>query len=122
MYSEKAKAARRCQALRADGEPCRAYARWGAAGKGTGLCSAHTFKRRGKRARRWEVMHVKVVCHCRAYQFPHRVGGGLCQWPDEPVWVSTIPAGTHSLWRNGGKIDYRALERLLGRRSGERGR
>jgi len=29
-----------------------------------------------------------AVCRCRAYEFPHRAGGGLCRWPDPPneVW------------------------------------
>jgi len=36
-YSEKAKALRRCKALRKDGKPCQAYAVWG-----EDFCMAHS--------------------------------------------------------------------------------
>jgi len=105
-YSEKAKALRRCTATRQDGEPCRAYARWG-----TLLCAAHTYKTRGRRERRWETIKVKTLCHCRAYNWPHRVGGGLCCWPDEPETICIIPASTHTWWRRWREnAYYRALE------------
>ena len=25
-----------------------------------------------------------LVCRCAAYRWPHRPGGGLCNWPDSP--------------------------------------
>ena len=34
-------------------------------------------------------------CACPAYNWPHRPGGGLCRWPDEPTHRLTTPAGTH---------------------------
>jgi hypothetical protein len=32
----------------------------------------------------------------RAYNWPHRAGGGLCRWPDEPLRRLTTPQGTQS--------------------------
>jgi hypothetical protein len=37
-----------------------------------------------------------VPCRCRAYAWPHRPGGGLCRWPEPPLFRCTIPAGSHS--------------------------
>ncbi len=39
-------------------------------------------------------------CRCAAYNWPHRPGGGLCRWPDEPEYWLTTPAGTHGSERN----------------------
>ena len=27
-------------------------------------------------------------------RWPHRPAGGLCRWPEPPLWRSTVPAGT----------------------------
>jgi hypothetical protein len=91
-YSEKAKVLRRCKA----------YALWGG-----GLCAGHTYKRRGKSTgdTKYSGMPTKAPpCTCIAYQWPHRPSGGLCNWPDAPLWKSTTPAGTHwptkGLWQH----------------------
>jgi hypothetical protein len=103
-YSPKAEALRRCQATTRAGEPCRCWAIWGHPDQ---LCSTHA----GRTAHNWErfmerhkaqfaafqagasyeqlvrmeIQHARYPpCHCRAYDWPHRPGGGLCQWPDEP--------------------------------------
>lgn len=84
MYSEKAKQLRRCKAKKQDGTPCRAWAMWGD-------------------PRQFSYHRTIAVCTCEAYSFPHRPGGGLCRWPEPPLWRSTIPAGTrgdlHGLWK-----------------------
>lgn len=101
-YSEAAKEQRRCKATRADGEPCRAWARWG-----TDTCSAHTFEKRGRQAAPWATMRARYEpCTCAAYAWPHRPGGGLCRWPEPPQWRSTIPASTHAWWRPGRYFAY----------------
>ncbi len=98
VYTEKARASRRCTGTTKDGSPCRAYALWG----GT-LCVVHARPGpRGPQRGRWEPPPPRksgAVCHCVAYAWPHRPGGGLCCWPDEPEYRRTTPAGTHSLWR-----------------------
>ncbi|MHC4533482.1 MAG: hypothetical protein ACYS6K_05975 [Planctomycetota bacterium] len=104
-YSEKAKQLRRCQAKKKDGTPCKAWAMWGEPRQ---LCAAHAGRTRGPdrrattRPHRFYYRRTIAVCTCEAYSFPHRPGGGLCRWPEEPIWISTIPAGTrgdlHGLW------------------------
>lgn len=105
-YSEKAKALRRCTATRQDGQPCKAYARWG-----TQLCAAHTFKKRkpgnpNDKRRYYGYKANYEPCTCLAYAWPHKPGGGFCRWPDEPRFLSTIPASTHSMYRPGRIVHY----------------
>jgi hypothetical protein len=110
-YSERAKVLRRCKATRQDGQPCKAFALWGG-----DTCAGHTYKQRGKATgdERYTGMRTKAVaCTCIAYAWPHRPGGGLCNWPDAPQWESTTPAGTHSFMR-AFKKKYRALARRWG--------
>ena len=108
-YSERAKELRRCKGVRKDGQPCQAYALWGGE-----LCAGHTYKKRGGRTPeqyRYTGIPTKAPpCHCIAYAWPHRPGSGLCRWPDEPHYRSTIPAGTHSYLRRY-KKEYRVLLR-----------
>jgi len=98
VYTEQARASRRCTGTTKDGSPCRAYALWGG-----DLCVVHARPGpRGPQRGRWEPPPPRksgAVCHCVAYAWPHRPGGGLCCWPDEPEYRLTTPAGTHSLWR-----------------------
>jgi len=84
-YSETAIELRRCKGTNKDGEPCQAWALWAAP---DGMCKEHTS---------WAYADCKFpapTCRCSAYQWPHRPGGGLCQWPDVPDEVCSIPAGT----------------------------
>ena len=88
MYSERAKERRRCLGTRKDGEPCRAWAVWGADRQ---LCVRHL---RGGRGPEWKRVYAIAnghwpekprnvpSCRCGAYSFAHRPGGGRCQWPD----------------------------------------
>jgi len=92
-YSEKAVALRRCQASRADGERCRAWAIWG---HPDGLCSVHAGRTSGARngRRRFPQEHAQYhLCRCAAYDWPHRPAGGLCRWPDPPLERCSTPAG-----------------------------
>ena len=117
-YSEKAKKLRQCKAIKKDSEPCKAWAVWG-----EDFCAAHSrrhhrgpmpspYERReayledlAYRASRISKTHLphppkkrprrSPACHCPAYNWPHRPGGGLCQWPDPPTWRCTTPASTH---------------------------
>src|SRR5438270_9484897 len=115
-YSEKARELRRCTAEKPDGQPCRAWAVWGDARQ---LCVAHGGRHHRERLRgprRSERTHF-TPCTCLAYAWPHRPGGGLCRWPDEPTRRRLTRAGTHS-WprlKPGEKVFVRALQRRYGR-------
>lgn len=102
-YTAKARELRRCKQIRADGEPCRAWAVWG---DPLGRCAGHAYKTRaGQDIRRPRIDAYKTrhpPCKCAAYRWPHRPGGGLCRWPDEPVYACTIPPGTRAWWRKRG--------------------
>ncbi len=98
MYSEEARAARRCRGTTKAGLPCRSYALWGDT-----LCVVHARPGpRGPQRLRGEPPPPRrsgATCRCAAYAWPHRPGGGLCRWPEEPEYRLTTPAGTHSPWR-----------------------
>jgi hypothetical protein len=95
-YSAQAAARRRCMATRADGEPCRAWALWDDPEQ---RCVMHAGRgHRGPLAPGFAPsVHARYrPCRCVAYNWPHRPGGGLCRWPEEPRYRSTIPAGTRA--------------------------
>ena len=99
-YNERARALRRCTGTRADGETCRAWAVWDDPRQ---LCMAHAgWHHRGPMPEReWGLRRPRKRvpnCTCRAYAWPHRPGDGLCNWPDPPEYICTIPAGTHRWW------------------------
>lgn len=54
-----------------------------------------------KRRTAVEQRRARVLCHCVAYNWPHRPGGGFCRWPEAPAWRCTIPAGTKGLTNRG---------------------
>jgi hypothetical protein len=76
--SEKARELRRCRGIRKDGGRCQCFACWG-----DEFCHRHG-----------GVKTAKAVCKCIAYNWPHRPGGGYCEWPDHPRMRLTTPAGT----------------------------
>jgi hypothetical protein len=96
MYTAEAIELRRCKALRADGSPCKGWARWADPGQ---LCNIHA-GRHHRGPMRGSVIeqqsHACPPCTCVAYAWPHRPGGGLCCWPNAPTYRSTIPAGRHN--------------------------
>ena len=104
MYNPEAVAERLCTAKKADGCPCRAWAVWGDSRQ---LCASHGRHHRGKLRKRdfAELLDERskktryIPCHCAAYKWPHRPGGGLCRWPLPPAGVFSTPAGTHSQTR-----------------------
>lgn len=118
-YSEKAKSLRQCEAIKPNGERCRNYSRLD-----SNVCVIHLYRTR-KRAvigrhepiqhfikRKGKAHHVRQrhnVCRCRAYNWPHRAGGGLCRWPDEPEKRLTTPQGA-----SGGREKIKAIARGLG--------
>jgi hypothetical protein len=89
MYSPAAMARRRCLALRKDGLPCQAWARWADPAQ---RCAAHSVHHTGPipkhdRSIPWVFPPARYIpCTCRAYPFPHRPGGGRCQWPETIAW------------------------------------
>jgi hypothetical protein len=93
-YNSAALSLRRCKATNKNGSPCRAWARWDYA---DGLCAAHAIgtRRRNNRHFRQYGHNHRLSCVCRAYAWPHRPGGGLCNWPLPPSAICAIPAGTH---------------------------
>ncbi len=114
-YGEAARTRRRCTATRQDGEPCRAWALWDDPRQ---LCVQHAG--RGHRGqldpeRPWcEPVQARYApCECAAYAWPHRPGGGLCRWPDPPLYQSPTPAGTHAWPRFTGEMQ--AVARILTR-------
>lgn len=97
MYSAEAVALRRCLGTRKDGEPCRGWALWDGPRQ---FCMAHAGRHHtGPLPSPWqrepECPTMYEPCRCAAYNWPHRPGGGLCCWPEEPVYRLTTPAGTH---------------------------
>jgi hypothetical protein len=99
-YSERARALRRCRHIYGAGharagEPCRAFALWDSP---EGLCAAHGGRTRGPdRVERYGECATRPKCSCEAYAYPHRPGGGLCRWPDPPLYRDTTPAGYRPL-------------------------
>lgn len=99
-YSAAALARRRCCYVYPAGHPsegwgCRAFARWDDPGAldGSGLCTAHAGRTRGRdrtqagrRAGDGYECRTVPKCACRAYPFPHRPGGGFCRWPEAPLY------------------------------------
>src|SRR5262249_54584736 len=102
-YSNNAKSLRQCEAIKPNKERCRNYSRLD-----SNVCVIHLYPKR-KRAvivrhepiqrfieRKGKAHHVRhrhKVCRCRAYNFPHRAGGGLCRWPECSTSI-TFPATT----------------------------
>jgi hypothetical protein len=101
-YGEAAQALRRCTGLTYLGEPCPLYAVWRAVPLGYQLCTGHLRQRGiiisgGPGADRSD----RRACACDAYAWPHRPGGGRCQWPNAPHGSHPTPAGVHSpLWEH----------------------
>lgn len=117
-YSRMAKAVRRCRGTRKDGEPCQAYAVWD---DPRGLCAAHGRHHTGPLPKRY-APHKKSSyppCRCRAYQWPHRPGGGLCEWPDVPEYRLLTPLGTKSVF-NGNPWRVYSLGSRLNRQREEK--
>lgn len=122
-YSPAAIERRRCLGTRKDGQPCRAWALWDDPRQ---LCAQHAGRGargpRGPNASRWPYAPEKrtnyTPCTCRAYDWPHRPGSGLCRWPDPPMYRRTTPAGTRSelarLMRSRKLTQFKALRRRHG--------
>ncbi len=101
-YSASAEARRRCTGTRKDGEPCRAWALWDDPLQRCMNHAGHTHY--GPQARRYGDHRASsktryTPCTCVAYNWPHRPGGGLCRWPEEPWSQWTTPAGQHATFR-----------------------
>jgi hypothetical protein len=114
MYSDKARALRRCMDKNRRGEPCKAWAVWDDPRQ---LCVVHAGRHHRGRLRFAAHKSERTnnpACTCLAYSWPHRPGGGLCRWPDEPLMMSRIPVGTHSWPRV--NSDMKALMRVIQRR------
>lgn len=114
-YSEKASSLRRCRASTKSGAPCRAWALWGNVAR---LCLFHAGRHhRGPLLRlQGQVIRAQYEpCRCEAYAWPHRPGGGLCRWPDEPLERCDTPAGggerARSMRRRGSRIGLRSAMR-----------
>ena len=97
-YSATAIERRRCRGTRKDGDPCKAWALWGHPDQ---VCLSHSERRhRGPMALHRRSFATRYVpCTCDAYAWPHRPGGGDCEWPDPPRYRCTTPAGTHGEYR-----------------------
>lgn len=98
MYNAKAAAMRICKATKKDGTYCRAWAMWEHPEQ---LCSTHAGRHhRGPMPKIPAFINAKKSrpknCKCKAYNWPHRPGGGFCEWPNPPIRQSSIPASTHS--------------------------
>lgn len=90
-YSLQAESLRRCVAIKKDGAPCKAWARWG---DDRQLCSNHGGNT-GNRREGSSDLRSKAKCDCEAYAWPHRPGSGFCRWPDPPEETCKTPAGAH---------------------------
>jgi hypothetical protein len=66
-----------------------------------------------QRLRKQGVQHANYPpCTCPAYAFPHRPGGGVCQWPD-------VHADLRGTYGDGGSV-LTAVVALLRGRTGEK--
>lgn len=86
-YSSEAIFLRRCLGHNKDGSPCKSWALWSAPDQ---KCPKHSawYGAVGK--------SPAPRCDCDAYPFPHRPGGGLCEWPNKkPRKRSTTTPGKH---------------------------
>ena len=99
-YSAKAREQRRCRQTTKTGAPCQQYALWG-----RNVCVSHS-ERQHKgpmstwvdrlAAPEWNTHARYTPCKCVAYAWPHRPAGGLCRWPDPPLFRSLIESGRRS--------------------------
>lgn len=96
MYNTHAKELRQCRAIKKDGSPCTAWALWNSNKQ---VCFIHSERPREhcKLDKKWPFKKKARVpsCKCEAYAWPHRPGGGLCEWPLKPKYICLIPEGTH---------------------------
>ena len=98
---------KRCSATTAAGLPCRAPAC-----RGDDRCHRHGGRRQGPKA-----------CTCAAYAWPHRPGGGLCRWPEQPAGVCPTKPGMNKptgLRRRGWRRSYLQSLKLNPIRDAER--
>lgn len=110
MYSGLAIEARRCHATKRDGTPCRAWGVWPDV-----YCVRHGgFSNIPPRRTAYGGYRSRApACHCPAYAWPHRPGGGLCNWPSEvPSGEHPTPAGTHD-WPRMRSQPYMEYARIL---------
>jgi hypothetical protein len=115
VYRPEAIARRRCLGTRKDGQPCQAWAVWDDPRQ---LCMAHAGRHhRGPHPQPWVFRMYPTrypPCTCPAYNWPHRPGSGVCEWPNlDPRWQCTTTAGTHEWPRMYGST--RSLARVLAR-------
>lgn len=106
---------RRCTATRADGAPCRGWSVWKSPVQ---LCATHLHPKRRKQSEMTDEIRAEhqrrnaPVCHCAAYDWPHREGNGLCCGADgEPLANWPTPTGQ----REHGKLRRRDKQRRLKR-------
>jgi len=116
MYSEAAKARRKCTGTRLGGGPCRAWACWDDPQQ---RCVAHAGRHHTgpmlpEYRYRDRPAHVPA-CTCEAYAWPHRPGSGVCRWPDPPAVRCLTPQGTRRnfLRRRNGRYVLRSVELLM---------
>jgi hypothetical protein len=55
------------------------------------------------------------ACTCRAYQFPHRQRGGLCNYPNEPFGESKTPQGKRKYYKQIRKTKVKRWLESLGK-------
>jgi hypothetical protein len=103
---------RRCLAIRKDGLPCRAWAVWSTSEQ---LCAVHLYPTRRKQREMTEAIRKEQarrhspICHCDAYDWPHRKRSGLCRGAAGPLGIWPTPAGQ----REPGKLRRREVRRRL---------
>lgn len=117
MYGPEARALRRCLGTRGDGSPCRAWAVWAGTQQ---LCVAHSdTPRRTRRGigSHWPYQAPATTparyapCICAAYSWPHRPGGGLCEWPLEPTYRLARAPGQHSFYWSRSSREFKQFVR-----------
>lgn len=100
---------RRCTQIKADGQPCKAWAVWH-------LDEQRCIKHLSPSARvAYEAAQQgqprktpRPTCACAAYPFPHRPGNALCIAPQKPLMVHPLPAGQ----RRAGRQRRREVKRI----------
>ena len=103
---------RQCTATKQNGEPCQGWACWDDPLRS---CVSHCRPHRGPtlpgQHRRSEKTRY-TPCMCIAYAWPHRPGGGLCRWPDPPLYRSSTPKSTHAWPRGSTRFEREFLARM----------
>lgn len=106
-FREKRRVERQCAASFAVSRRCRA---WSVFGDPDNLCIRHG----GAKTAAMPKAERYPACRCAAYQFPHRHGSGLCNYPEEPFGNHPTPQGQRRYYKRQRKAQRKRWLKSLG--------